>query len=85
MARIKVLKDNKEIKASDHFKVESEKINESTVNFKLIIDNVQATDAGTYKIEATNKCATSATQTEFVVKGLLKKKLSYSPITYIYT
>ena len=71
IAKIKVLKDNREIKASDHFRIESEKINDTTVNFKAIIVNVQAADAGKYKIEAANKCSTAATQTEFIVKGRL--------------
>lgn len=37
--------------------------------YRLIIDDVQANDAGKYKIEATNKCGTESTLTDFVVKG----------------
>ena len=68
-AKLKILKDNKEIKASDHFKFESANLNENLIEFRLIIDNIQATDAGTYKIEATNKCLTQSSQTQFIVKG----------------
>jgi hypothetical protein len=69
VAKIRVLKDSKEIKASDHYKFESFNLNESTIEFKLVIDNIQATDAGIYKIEASNKCLTSSSQTQLNVKG----------------
>ncbi len=69
LARIKVFKDNREIKSSSHLKFESEKLNENLIGFKLIIDNTQASDSGVYKIEASNKFATVSTQTHFIVKG----------------
>lgn len=72
LAKFKVTKDNKELKevrGSDHIKFETEKIDENTVNFKIVIHNVQATDAGLYKIDATNKCLTASTTTEYFVKG----------------
>ena len=68
-AKIRLLKDNKEVKQSDHIKFETEKINETTVSFKVIIDNNQATDSGIYKIEATNKCLAANSTTQFSVKG----------------
>ncbi len=69
IARIKVYKDEKEIKSSSHLKFESEKLNENTIGFKLIIENTQASDSGLYRIEAINKHATVSTQTQFIVKG----------------
>jgi len=72
-AKIRVLKDSKEIKASDHYKFETSNLNDNTIEFKLIIDNIQAIDAGIYKIEATNKCLTTSSQTQLNVKG--KKSL----------
>ena len=50
-------------------KFESEKLNENTIGFKLIIENIQASDTGHYKIEAINKFATVNTCTQFNVKG----------------
>lgn len=70
-AKVKVLKDSKELKSTDHCKFESTNLNESLIEFKLVIDNIQATDAGVYKIEAANKCLTSSSETQFIVKGLL--------------
>jgi hypothetical protein len=67
--KIRVLKDGKELKASDHFKFESINVNDSIIDFKLAIDNIQTTDAGVYKIEATNKCLSTTSQTQFIVKG----------------
>lgn len=67
--KLRILKDGKEIKSSDHFKFEPVNVNESNINFKLVIDNIQTTDAGVYKIEATNKCLSQTTQTQFIVKG----------------
>lgn len=69
IARIKVYKDENEIKSSSHLKFESEKLNENTIGFKLIIENTQASDSGLYRIEAVNKHATVSTHTQFVVKG----------------
>ena len=68
-ARIRVLKDNRELKSTDHIKFETEKINDNTVEFKIIIDNNQAADAGVYKIEAVNKCLTATSQTQLQIKG----------------
>jgi len=68
-AKIKLLKDNKEVKSSEHVKLETEKINETTFSFRVLIDNNQATDSGIYRIEATNKCLTTKCETQFTVKG----------------
>ncbi len=53
----------------DRLKVETIDIDDKTKQFKLIIDNVQINDSGKYKLEATNKCSTESSQTDFEVKG----------------
>ena len=67
--KFKFIKDNRELLIKDRFKSESMSISENVTEIKLIIEGVQASDAGVYKIEASNKCANATTHTEVVVKG----------------
>lgn len=69
--KIKWLKDNKELMIKDRFKVETKSIddNENLKEYKLIIENVQPSDGGKYKLEASNKCSTEGIQTDLIVKG----------------
>lgn len=71
-AKLRWLKDNKELMIKDRLKVETKNIdnNEYKKEHKLIIENVQANDSGKYKLEASNKCSTEFSQTEFEVKGM---------------
>ena len=69
--KLKWFKDNKELAIKDRFKVETNSIgdNENLKEYKLLISGVVAGDAGVYKIEASNKCGTEFSQTQFEVKG----------------
>ncbi len=68
--KFKFIKDNRELLIKDRFKVDYNTISENVTELKLTINDIVATDAGIYKIEASNKCANTIAQTEFVVKGI---------------
>lgn len=53
----KIFKDNKELKTSD--KITVEKLDSSETSYSLTFKNVEASDVGTYKLVATNKCGTA--------------------------
>jgi hemicentin len=72
--KLKWMKDNKELLIKDRLKVEMNNVeanadDENLKEYKLVIDNVIPADAGVYKLEATNKCGSTTTQTNYVVKG----------------
>ena len=62
--KFKWIKDNKELPLKDRVKFTFD-FKDDIYECKLIITSVQASDAGVYKIEASNKC--SATDTKFTV------------------
>lgn len=68
ISTFKILKDNKDLRATDRITVE--KLEGSEYGYTLNVKNVDASDSGTYKIIATNKCG-SATSNEgtLVVTG----------------
>jgi hypothetical protein len=71
--KIKWSKDNREMLIKDRVRVETVSVEGSTnpnlKEYRLLIDNLQGNDQGIYKIEATNKCGTGMSQTDYVVKG----------------
>jgi hypothetical protein len=66
--KFKWLKDNKDLPLKDRIKFTSEYKND-IYECKLIICGVQPADAGSYKVEATNKCSTINAQFSVVVIG----------------
>ena len=71
LAKLKWLKDNKELLVKDGLKFESSPVpgTQNTLEYKLNFANVQAADAGVYKLEAANKCGSAISQTHCVVSG----------------
>ena len=68
-AKLKFIKDNRELLIKDRFKVTSTKLSENETEVILAISGLQASDAGLYKIEAANKCGTSSTESTLIVRG----------------
>ncbi len=66
-AAFKIFKDGKELKANDRVLVERVELSE--ISFALTIKNVEASDAGSYKVTATNKVGVASSETIFNVTG----------------
>lgn len=66
-ADIKIFKDNKEIKLNDRINIK--KIVESDNNYVLEFKNVEPSDAGIYKLLASNKIGSANSQSELTVTG----------------
>ncbi len=68
-AKLKFIKDNRELLIKDRFKVTTTKLNENETEIILAVSDLQANDAGVYKIEGTNKSGSGLTEAHLVVKG----------------
>lgn len=68
VSTFKLFKDNREIKLADRFLIE--KTDKSEFSYALNVKLVEAADAGSYKIVATNKCgSTNSTEAALSVTG----------------
>lgn len=67
LAETKIYKDNKEIKQNDHISIE--KSPDSENKYLIKIKNVESTDAGVYKLVASNKHGSSNCQSDLSVSG----------------
>lgn len=68
--KIKFYKDNKELMLKDRIQLFTETKGD-VYNYKLLISSAQASDSGSYKVEASNKCATLSDQFQLTVIGTL--------------
>jgi hypothetical protein len=66
--KFKWIKDNKELPLKDRVKFTCD-YKDDIYECKLILTGVQASDAGVYKVEASNKCSTINTQFTVGVQG----------------
>lgn len=68
-AKLKFVKENRELLIKDRLKVTTNKLSENETEIILTISDLQASDAALYKIEATNKVGSATTQCQLIVKG----------------
>lgn len=69
ISKIKWFKDNKELIIKDRYSIETIDVDINTKEYKFKIKDIQASDAGNYRVEASNKYSKQSCQTDIIIKG----------------